>query len=90
MTKQQIETVENTFYDVIITMYITVLLHKIGIGVKVAKQQLTRFKRIADSETRSKLQLMKNSNNINFIKCLHEIYIGLENIRINNQKIIGV
>ncbi|MBS9780917.1 MAG: hypothetical protein KGV56_00305 [Gammaproteobacteria bacterium] len=90
MTKQQIETVENTFYDVIITMYITVLLHKIGIGVKVAKQQLTRFKRIADSETQSKLQLMKNANNINFIKCLHEIYIGLENIRINNQKIIGV
>ncbi len=90
MTIQQIETVEETFYDTIITMYLTVLLHKIGIGVKIAKQQPTKFMRIADSETRSKLQMMKNANNINFIKCLHEIYIGLERIRINNQKIIGV
>ncbi|MBS9781751.1 MAG: hypothetical protein KGV56_04585 [Gammaproteobacteria bacterium] len=90
MTKQQIETVEETFYDTIIVMYLTVLLHKIGIGVRVAKQQLTRFMRIADNETSSKLKMMKNANNILFIKILHEIYIGLENIRINNQKIIGV
>lgn len=77
-TRLVYSTAIDDFADVIITAYLTLLLHNnSNMAIKQVRKQIAHYMRVVDSETKEKLHGVKSSRDM--LKHIELIYDGLFN-----------